>query len=382
MQSIKQKQTHSPASFFLQLLKEAKTTMSKVLQTCFISCNSRASLFPAVHFNHTLLVSFLSTHPEPGCVGWDLTDALLLTTSRLGVVKVLPDVPLTQPTSEYLHKASLFVWTPLKHFHPFIQAWDQNSRSGLRSVARSVVSSDEAYISISSSSFLILCSFSCPPKDIFSCVLLLSPEDEWHIRDGPQLIPSFIVCESKSQTRSSFSLYLFFIFCHLKSFLMSCFMSNRDICAFLGGFCQLVVHCWETETNFNFKARQGFFLSVCWFSLELLQEKVDEGTGSMPFKLALFWKVPRLRKNTQQISVCCSRIQDSYRYCSEERAFIGLHIKLNPSYPDKKLFGLGKPYKGSYVILWDLARRTQNWHDYLQPQNFKFNFSKSLANVN
>lgn len=67
--------------------------------------------------------------------------------------------------------------------------------------------SDEAYISISS--FLILCCFASPPKDILSCVLLLvSPDDELHIRGGLQLIPSFIVCESESRACSSFTLYL------------------------------------------------------------------------------------------------------------------------------------------------------------------------------
>lgn len=130
----------------------------KELLTCsFISLNSITRLLPVVHFNPTLLVFSLSAHPEPGCAGWDLTDPRLLTSSRLSMVKVLPDVPLTQPTSEYLSKTSLSAWNTPKGFYPFIQAWDQNSRSALGSVSRSIVS--DIYWSISlhlSFSFLAL----------------------------------------------------------------------------------------------------------------------------------------------------------------------------------------------------------------------------------
>lgn len=144
------KQNYSPAyptllrSLKSRQMKESKETLTR----SFISRNSVASLLPVVHFNPTLLWPSFSAHPELGCVGWDLTVPLPLTTSRLSVVKVLPDVPLTQPTSEYLSKASLFVWNPQKAFYPFIQAWDQNSRSGLGSVLGSVVSHNYWSISL------------------------------------------------------------------------------------------------------------------------------------------------------------------------------------------------------------------------------------------
>lgn len=58
-------------------------------------------------------------------------------------------------------------------------------------------------------SFFLLSSFAGPPKDVLSCVLLLlSPGDEWHIRDSLQLILSFMLCESKLRACSPFTLYL------------------------------------------------------------------------------------------------------------------------------------------------------------------------------
>lgn len=101
-----------------------------------------------------------------------------------------------------------FAWKPPKGFYPFIQAWDQNSRSGLGSVAGSVVSdiywSISPHLSFSSLALLV------HQKTFFlSCVLLLlSPEDEWHIRDSLQLILSFMLCESKLRACSPFTLYL------------------------------------------------------------------------------------------------------------------------------------------------------------------------------
>lgn len=48
-----------------------------------------------------------------------------------------------------------------------------------------------------------------PPKDFSSRVLLLlSSGDEWHIRDSLQLIPSFMLSESKLQARGPLPLYL------------------------------------------------------------------------------------------------------------------------------------------------------------------------------
>lgn len=93
-------------------MKESK----ELLTRCFISHSCIAGLLPVVHFNLTLLVFSLSAYPEPGCAGWDLTDPLPLTSSRLAVVKVLPDVPLTQPTSQYSSKASLLAWNLPKGF--------------------------------------------------------------------------------------------------------------------------------------------------------------------------------------------------------------------------------------------------------------------------
>lgn len=79
---------------------------------CFISHNSTARLLPLAHFNPTLQELSLSAHPVLGYVG-------PLASSRLGAVKVLPDVPLNQPTLEYLSEASL-LWLnphpPLKVF--------------------------------------------------------------------------------------------------------------------------------------------------------------------------------------------------------------------------------------------------------------------------
>lgn len=60
-----------------------------------------------------------------------------------------------------------------------------------------------------SPSLFLLSSFAGPPKGVLSCVLLLlSPGDEWHIRDSLQLIPSFMLCESKLRACSPFTLYL------------------------------------------------------------------------------------------------------------------------------------------------------------------------------
>lgn len=90
---------------------------SKELLTClFISHSCIASLNPVVHFNLTLPVFSFSAHPEPGCVGWDLRDHPPLTSSRLATVKVLPDVPLTQPTSESHSKALFLAWNLPKGF--------------------------------------------------------------------------------------------------------------------------------------------------------------------------------------------------------------------------------------------------------------------------
>lgn len=79
-------------------MKEGK----EVLTLCFISHSCTAGLLPVVHFNLPLLVLPLSAHPQPGYVGWDLTAPQPFTSSRLAVVKVMPDVPLTQPTSEQI----------------------------------------------------------------------------------------------------------------------------------------------------------------------------------------------------------------------------------------------------------------------------------------
>lgn len=85
-----------------------------LLTRSFISHNSIACLFPAVYFNRSP-GAFTQRTPSVWMCRLRPNRPSALPTSRLRVVKVLPDVPLTQPTSEYLPKAPLLVQTaPLK----------------------------------------------------------------------------------------------------------------------------------------------------------------------------------------------------------------------------------------------------------------------------
>ncbi len=122
------------------------------------------------------------------------------------MVKVLPDVPLTQPTPEYLSKASLFSQTP-KDFlslYPGIRSEFQ-----IRIRVSVWITCIRYLLKHISASLFLLSSFAGPLKDVLSRVLLLlSPGDEWHIRDSLQLIPSFMLCESKLLACSPFALYL------------------------------------------------------------------------------------------------------------------------------------------------------------------------------
>lgn len=118
----------------------------------------------------------------------------------------MPDVPLTQPTSEQICGLPFGLKPPkgILSLYP-----------GTRSVFQirirvSVWISCIRYLlkHISPSPFL-LSSFAGPPKGVLSCALrLLSPGNEWHIRDSLQLIPSFMFCESKLWACSPFALYL------------------------------------------------------------------------------------------------------------------------------------------------------------------------------
>lgn len=196
---------------------------SKELQTrSFISHNSTASLLPVVHFNPTLLVLSLSAHPVPGCVGWDLDEGPShlqgSVRSKCCLTSHWPSPPLS-----ICPRPPLCAWNPPMAFYPFIHPWDQNSRSGLGSVSGSVVS--DIYWSISIHPSFSSLALLVHQKDVLSCVaLLLSPGDEWHIRDSLQLIRSFMLSESKLQACTPF--FSHFICCRLKSYLMSCSTSD------------------------------------------------------------------------------------------------------------------------------------------------------------
>lgn len=155
--------------------------------------------------------SSLQSH-SPGvfsqCSPWDLTDPQPVTSSRPAVVKVLPDVPLTQPTSEYQSEASPFIFPkPPKDFlslYPGIRSEFQ-----IRIRVSVWITCIRYLLKHISPSLFLLWSFAGPLKDVLSRVLLLlSPGDEWHIRDSLQLIPSFMLCESKLRACSPFALYL------------------------------------------------------------------------------------------------------------------------------------------------------------------------------
>lgn len=144
---------------------------SKELLTCrFIIRSCIASLNPVVHFNLTLLVLSFSAHPEPGCVGWDLRDHQPLTSSRLATVKVLPDVPLTHPTSKCYSKAFFLAWNLPKGFLSLYPSIRSESQIRIRVCLDQLYKiSIEAYLTILHSL----------PKDVLSSVLLLlSPGNE------------------------------------------------------------------------------------------------------------------------------------------------------------------------------------------------------------
>lgn len=184
------------------------------------------------------IVCFKTTHPRVRCAGWDLADPLALTTSRLSVVKVLPDVPLTQATSEYVSKAFLCVWYQKKRlFPPFIQAQDQNSRSWLGSVWRSLVW--HIYWGISLHLFFLALTLLVHEKilylmsSIFS-LLQLSDTSELALNKSHPLCSLKASCEPVAL--SPFS-------CHLKSYLKSCSTSIGKLSLKF----HPVMHCSETR---------------------------------------------------------------------------------------------------------------------------------------
>lgn len=167
----------------------------------FISHNSIASLLPVVHFNPTLLVLTFSAHPDPGCAGWNLTDPRALTSSRLSVVKVLPYVTLTQPRRPPFHLK------PPKRVLSLYPG--MTSEFKIRNRVSLWITCIRYLLKHISPSLFLLPGFAGPPKDVLSCVLLLlSPGDQWHIRDSPQLILSFTLWESKLRACSPSTLYL------------------------------------------------------------------------------------------------------------------------------------------------------------------------------
>lgn len=191
------------------------------------------------------------------------------------MVKVLPDVPLTQPTSEYLSKVSLFVWLP-----PTCPLFIPLSRHEIRIRAQLYHISTEA-------SLFLLSGFPRPPKDVLSCVLL-SPGDEWHIRDSLQLILSFMLCERKLRACSPFTLYLLSF-----EIMLNVMLSFR-----WGALCLFKFHSvcdapLRNRGNLNIKAKQEFFQSNCWLLLELLQENSWWCVGCVPFiaHIVFGWKI-------------------------------------------------------------------------------------------
>lgn len=142
--------------YFLTLVQGVENR--HMLKCCFISHDGRARLLPVVHFNPTHPVFFFGARlcwmklNRPSAphifkarygqsAAWRPTDPAHLWVSVQGLLFGLTPPP------------------PPKGFYPFIQAWDQNSRSGLGSVSRSVVSdiywSVSLHLSFSSLALLI-----------------------------------------------------------------------------------------------------------------------------------------------------------------------------------------------------------------------------------
>lgn len=165
---------------------------------------TRWCLRPVAHFNLALLAVAPTAHPEPG-LRWMRHNrhphaALHIFKARYGQSAAWrPKWP--NPPSEYRSKASLLA---------------KNLPKGLLSLYPSIRSEFQIRIKVCvrtssiryplkriSSRSLSL------PKDFSSRVLLLlSSGDEWHIRDSLQLIPSFMLSESKLQACSPLPLYL------------------------------------------------------------------------------------------------------------------------------------------------------------------------------
>lgn len=170
------------------------------------------------------------------------------------------DVPLTQPTSEHI-RGLPFGLKPPKGFlslYPGIRSEFQ-----IR-IRVSVWISCIRYLlkHISPSPFL-LSSFAGPPKGVLSCVLLLlSPGDEWHIRDSLQLIPSFMLCESKLWACSPFALYLLSF-----EIILNVMLNVRwELAAFLN-FTQSAMclsETQETQTSKRDKNSSSQAVGYCW----------------------------------------------------------------------------------------------------------------------
>lgn len=107
----------------------------ELLTCCFISHNSTASMLPVAHCNPTLLVRSLSAPPVTGCVGWGPLHLQGLVWSKCCLMSHWPI-----PSLSINLRPPFFAWNPPKAFYPFIQTWDQNSRSEFGSVSGSVVS--------------------------------------------------------------------------------------------------------------------------------------------------------------------------------------------------------------------------------------------------